>query len=105
MNNLLFYGQIWLLTPQRMTEVFPFYFNQLSLKNTVNSKEWVFLFELKNQVVGNRVILVYLIYFLSARKDANKDYTFIPKISKIRCHGLLRWWRHAGYNYKTADKF
>ena len=88
-----------------MACAFLLYFNQLSLKNTVNSKEWVFLFELKNQVVGNRVILAYLIYFLFARKDANKDYTFIPKISKIRYHGLLRWWRHAGYNYKTADKF
>ena len=89
MNKLLFYGQIWLLTHQGMTEVFPFYFNQLSLKNTVNSKEWVFLFELKDRVVGNRVIFAYLIYFLFARIDANKDYTFIPKISKIRCHGLL----------------
>ena len=89
MNELLFYGQIWLLTHQGMTEVFPFYFNQLSLKNTVNSKEWVFLFELKDRVVGNRVIFAYLIYFLFARIDANKDYTFIPKISKIRCHGLL----------------
>ena len=109
MNKLLFYGQIWLLTHQGMTEVFPFYFNQLSLKNTVNSKEWVFLFELKDRVVGNRVIFAYLIYFLFARIDANKDYTFIPKISKIRSYGLLRWWRHTDYSYKTrktfADKF
>ena len=48
MNKLLFYGQIWLLTHQGMTEVFQFYFDQLSLKNTVNSKEWVFLFELES---------------------------------------------------------
>ena len=105
MNKLLFYGQIWLLTPQGMTEIYPFYFNQLSLKNTVNSKEWVFLFELKDRVVGNRVIFAYLIYFLFARIDANKDYTFTPKINKIRCHDLLRWWCHAGYNYKTRKTF
>ena len=73
-----------------MACVFPFYFNQLSLKNTVNSKERVFIFELKDGVVGNRVIFAYLTYFLFARIDANKDYTFIPKISKIRCDGLLR---------------
>ena len=94
MNNLLFYGQIWLLTPQRMTEVFPFYFNQLSLKNTVNSKEWVY-----------RVIFAYLIYFLFARIDADKVYIFILKMFKIRSHDLLRWWRHAGYNYKTRKTF
>ena len=113
MNKLLFYRQIWLSTHQGMTEVFSFYFNQLSLKNTVKSKEWVFLFELKDRVVVNRVIFAYLMYFLSARIDANKDYIFIPKISKIRSHGPLRWWRHAGYNYKYnyktrktfADKF
>ena len=81
MKKLLFYGQIWLLTHQGMTEVFPFYFNQLSLKNTVNSIS--FLIKLKDRVVGNRVIFAYLIYFLFARIDANKDYTFIPKISKI----------------------
>ena len=39
MNKLLFYEQIWLLTHQGMTEVFPLYFNQLSLKNIINSKE------------------------------------------------------------------
>ena len=39
MNKFLFYGQMWLLPHQGMTEVFPFCFNQLSLKNTVNSKE------------------------------------------------------------------
>ena len=59
--------------------------------------------------MGNHVIFVYLIYFLFARIDAMKDYTFILKISKIRSHGLLRWWRHASDNYKTrktfADKF
>ena len=49
MNKLLLYGQIWLLTHQGMTEVFPFYFNQLSLKNTVNSKERAFLFEFKDR--------------------------------------------------------
>ena len=73
-----------------MTEVFPFYFIQLSLKNTVNSKESVFLLELKDRVVANRVILAYLTYFIFIRIDANKDYTFISKISKIRSHGLLR---------------
>ena len=86
MNKLLFYGQIWLLTHQKMTEVFPFYFNKLSLKNKVNSKEWLFLLELKDRVVGSRLIFAYLIYFLFARIDANQDYTFIPKISKIRSH-------------------
>ena len=91
MNKLLFYRQVWLLTHQGMTEVFPFYFNQLSLKNTVNSKEWVFLFEIKERVAGNHVIFAYLIYFLFARIDTNKDYAFISKISKIRSHGLLRW--------------
>ena len=94
MNKLLFYGQIWLLTHQGMTEVFPFYFNQLSLKNTVNSKEWV-----------DRIIFAYLMYFLFAKIDANEDYTFILKIFKIRSHGLLRWWHHAGYNYKTRKTF
>ena len=47
------------------------------------------MFELEDRLVGNRVIVAYLIYILFARIDANKDYTFIPKISKIRCHGLL----------------
>ena len=37
-------------------------------------------------MVGSRVIFAYLIYFLFARIDANQDYTFIPKISKIRSH-------------------
>ena len=61
MNKLLFYGQIWLLTHKGMTEVFPFYFNQLSLKNTVNSKEWVFLFELKLGPSPSKKILFYLL--------------------------------------------
>ena len=33
MNKFLFYGPIWLLAHQGMTEVFPFYFNQLSQRN------------------------------------------------------------------------
>ena len=49
-----------------------------------------FLFELKNRVVVNRVIFAYLIHILFARIDANKDYTFIAKTSKIRSHGLLK---------------
>ena len=47
MNKLPLYRQISLLTQQEMTEVFPFYFNQLFLKNTVHSKKWAFLLELK----------------------------------------------------------
>ena len=33
MNKFLFYGPIWLLAHQGMTEVFPFCFNQLSQRN------------------------------------------------------------------------
>ena len=33
--------------------------------------------------MGNRVIFASLIYFLFARIDANKDYTFIPKINQV----------------------
>ena len=47
------------------------------------------MFELEDRLVGNRVIVAYLIHILFARTDANKDYTFVPKISKIRCHDLL----------------
>ena len=87
MNKLLFYGQIWLLTQQGMTEVFQFYFNQLSLKIVSSLRNEFFYSSLG---IGYRVIFAYSVYFLFAKIDANKDYTFTPKINKIWSHGLLR---------------